>query len=262
VPELADVAVEFDHMVEVLDASARHIRRAAEDNAHAFKTPIAVIRQSLEPLKRAVEPGNQRGLRAIGLIENSLDKLDGLVASSRRLDETTADLMDMPRQDVDFSSLLARLLQAHADVLARRKLNLKGHIQPKVLIHANSEMVETVVENLLDNAISFSPEGESIGVRLEARDGMAELLVGDSGPGVPAENLHRIFERYFSQRPPQNSEGQAHFGIGLWIVRRNLEALGGTIQAENRRPNGLLVRVNLPLAESARLLASPAKPRA
>jgi two-component system sensor histidine kinase ChvG len=246
----------------VLDASARHIRRAAEDNAHAFKTPIAVIRQSLEPLKRAVEPGNQRGLRAIGLIENSLDKLDGLVASSRRLDETTADLMDMPRQDVDFSSLLARLLQAHADVLARRKLVLKGHIQPKVVIHANAEMVETVVENLLDNAISFSPEGESIGVRLEARDGMAELLVGDSGPGVPPENLHRIFERYFSQRPPQSSEGQAHFGIGLWIVRRNLEALGGTIQAENRRPHGLLVRVNLPLAESARLLASPAKPRA
>jgi two-component system sensor histidine kinase ChvG len=258
VPELADVAVEFDHMVEVLDASARHIRRAAEDNAHAFKTPIAVIRQSLEPLKRAIEPGNQRGLRAIGLIENSLDKLDGLVASARRLDETTADLMDMPRKDVDFSSLLARLLQAHADVLARRKLTLKGHIQPKVIIHANSDMVETVIENLLDNAISFSPEGESIGVRLEARDGMAELLIGDSGPGVPPENLHRIFERYFSQRP-QGTENQAHFGIGLWIVRRNLEALGGTIQAENRRPNGLLVRVNLPLAESARLLASAAK---
>ena len=97
VPELADVAEEFDRMVEVLAASARDIRRAAEDNAHAFKTPIAVIRQSLEPLKRAIAADNQRGLRAIGLIESSLDKLDGLVASARRLDEATADLMDMPR---------------------------------------------------------------------------------------------------------------------------------------------------------------------
>ena len=61
VPELADVAEEFDRMVEVLAASARDIRRAAEDNAHAFKTPIAVIRQSLEPLKRAVDADNQRG---------------------------------------------------------------------------------------------------------------------------------------------------------------------------------------------------------
>jgi two-component system sensor histidine kinase ChvG len=264
VPELAAVADEFDHMVEVLGASARDIRRAAEDNAHAFKTPIAVIRQSLEPLKRAIEPGNQRGLRAIGLIESSLDKLDGLVASSRRLDEATADLMDMPCSDIDLSSLLARLLKSHTPVLARRRLVLKGHIAPKVVVHANEEMVETVVENLLDNAMSFSPEGESVGIRLEVRDGMAELLVGDAGPGVPPENLTRIFDRYFSQRPSPDAAGEPqapHFGIGLWIARRNVEALGGTIQAENRRPNGLLMRVMLPLAEAARMLPGPAKPR-
>ncbi len=263
VPELADVAEEFDDMVEVLAASARDIRRAAEDNAHAFKTPIAVIRQSLEPVKRAIVAGNQRGLRAIGLIESSLDKLDGLVSSARRLDEATADLMDMPRADIDFSSLLGRLLQAHGDVLARRRLSLKGHIRPQVMIYANEEMVETVIENLLDNAISFSPEGESIGVRLQISGAMAELMIGDCGPGVLPENLGRIFDRYFSQRPaPEAGEAQApHFGIGLWIVRRNIEALGGTIHAENRRPSGLLMRVVLPLADAARLLALPSKSR-
>lgn len=263
VPELADVAQEFDHMVEVLDASARDLRRAAEDNAHAFKTPIAVIRQSLEPLKRAVETGNPRGLRAVGLIESSLDKLDGLVASSRRLDEATADLMDTPRTDVDLSSLLARMLQAHVHVLAQRRLALKGHIQPKVAVYANEEMVETVIENIFENAVSFSPDGDSIGIRLEARDGMAELLIGDSGPGVPPENLTRIFDRYYSQRPSQDESGetQPHFGIGLWIARRNVEALGGTIQAENRRPHGLLVRITLPLVEPGRLLMQTAKQR-
>ncbi len=263
IPELADVAEEFDHMVEVLDASAHDIRRASEDNAHAFKTPIAVIRQSLEPLRRALAAGNQRGLRAVGLIETSLDKLDGLVASARRLDEATADLIDTPRSDVDLSSLLGRLLQAQAEILVERRLLLKGRIEPRVLIHANEEMVETVIENLLDNAVSFSPEGESIGVRLEARDGFAELLIGDGGPGVAAENLTRIFDRYFSQRtPPPMSDGHdTHFGIGLWIARRNIEALGGSIDAENRRPTGLLMRVRLPLAEVARLTASPTKGR-
>src|SRR6202047_4226259 len=209
VPELADVAEEFDHMVEVLDASARDIRRAAEDNAHAFKTPIAVIRQSLEPVKRAIAAENRRGLRAIGLIESSLDKLDGLLASARPLDEATADLMEMPRTDIDLSRVLGRLLQAHADVFVERHLRLKGHIAPGVMIHANEEMVETVIENLLDNAVSFSPEGESVGVRLEAADGVAELLIGDNGPGVPTENLARIFDRYFSQRtPPDGAESQ------------------------------------------------------
>jgi two-component system sensor histidine kinase ChvG len=123
-------------------------------------------------------------------------------------------------------------------------------------------MVETVIENLLDNAVSFSPDGESIGVRLEARGGLAELLIGDSGPGVAAENITRIFDRYFSQRMPPRIDGHdTHFGIGLWIARRNVEALDGTIHAENRRPNGLLMRVRLPLAEVARLSANPTKAR-
>jgi two-component system sensor histidine kinase ChvG len=255
VPELADVAEEFDRMVETLAASARDIRRAAEDNAHAFKTPIAVIRQSLEPLKRAVAADNQRGQRAVGLIESSLDRLDGLVASARRLDETTADLMDTRRAEIDLSSVLVRLLQAQTDVLAGRHIEVKGHIRPKVMVSANAEMIETVIENLFENALSFSPEGSSIGVRLEARDGMAELLIADSGPGVSAENLERMFDRYFSHRPAGDgpSDGQVHFGIGLWVARRNVEALGGTIMAENRAPNGLLMRVKLPLAEPTRL---------
>ncbi len=262
IPELADVAEEFDHMVEVLDASASDIRRAAEDNAHAFKTPIAVIRQSLEPLKRAIAAENQRGLRAVGLIETSLDKLDGLVASSRRLDEATANVMDMPRTDVDLSSLLARLLQAHADALAGRRLALNGRVAPRILIHANEEMVETVIENLLDNALSFSPEGAGVSVRLEARDGFAQLFIGDGGPGVAPENLSRIFDRYFSQRLPARSDGlDTHFGIGLWIARRNVEALGGTIHAENLQPNGLLMHVRLPLAEVVRIGAPPTRAR-
>jgi two-component system sensor histidine kinase ChvG len=254
IPELGDVADEFDRMVEVLQNSAYDIRRAAEDNAHAFKTPIAVIRQSLEPLKRAIGVENQRGVRALGLIDSSLDKLDGLVASARRLDEATADLIDTQRVAIDLSDLLSRLLNAHADVFARRRLVLRGHIAPNVIVLADEEMVETVIENLIENAVSFSPEGEAVGIRLEARSGEAELLVGDSGPGVPEESLTRIFDRYFSHRPQQTGEGArgTHFGIGLWIARRNVEALGGTIRAENRRPNGLLMRVTLPLAVTSR----------
>jgi two-component system sensor histidine kinase ChvG len=255
IPELGAVAEEFDRMVEVLHNSADDIRRAAEDNAHAFKTPIAVIRQSLEPLKRGVASENQRAVRALGLIESSLDKLDGLVASARRLDEATADLIDTRRTDVDLSSLLGRLLQAHAGSLAQRRLSLRGNIAPRILVYANEEMVETVVENVIDNAISFSPDGESIGIRVESRGDVAELLVGDSGPGVPPDDLGRIFDRYFSQRPtcePNDDTPATHFGIGLWIARRNVEALGGTIRAENRKPNGLLIRIELPLASATR----------
>jgi two-component system sensor histidine kinase ChvG len=238
-------------MVSALDASAREIRRTAEDNAHAFKTPIAVIRQSLEPLSRAIPADHPRGQRALGLIENSLDRLDGLVSSARRLDEAAADLINTPRTAVNLSMLLHRLLHAHADAIAERQLALDGHIPSGVIIYANEEMIETVLENIVDNALSFSPKGGSIEVRLDRSDRMAEVTIADTGPGVAPENLERIFDRYFSRRP--GMEGQAsHFGIGLWIARRNIEALGGTIRAENRPPHGLLMRIDLPLLRATR----------
>ena len=108
-----------------------------------------------------------------------------------------------------------------------------------------------MVENLLENAISFSPEGESIGVRLESarRHGRAADR-RFAARACRREDLDRIFDRYFSQRPPaaEAATAEPHFGIGLWIARRNVEALGGTIRAENRKPSGLLMRVRLPLA--------------
>ncbi|HVJ51365.1 MAG TPA: HAMP domain-containing sensor histidine kinase [Aliidongia sp.] len=252
VPELAGVADEFDRMVETLQNAARDMRRAAEDNAHAFKTPVAIIRQSLEPVARAVATDNMRALRALGLIERSLDKLDGLLASARRLDEATADLLDMPRSDLDLSALIDHLLSTHAELFRQRHVRLRGSIEAGVMVRANADMVETVIENVLENAVSFSRDGDSIGVKLEARQDWAVLLIVDEGPGVPPNDLVRIFDRYFSSRTSAPDEDQAvHYGVGLWIVRRNIEALGGRVMAENREPHGLMIRIELPLKRAS-----------
>ena len=74
--------------------------------------------------------------------------------------------------------------------------------------------------------------------------------VSDQGPGVPAGQLERIFDRYYAERHAEASNGapESHFGIGLSIARRNVEAMGGTVEAENRTPHGLAVHVRLPLA--------------
>jgi two-component system sensor histidine kinase ChvG len=78
-------------------------------------------------------------------------------------------------------------------------------------------------------------------------------MISDDGPGVPAEHREKIFERGFSLRPQSASRsgGEAHGGIGLWMARRYLQALGGGIRAENRAGRGLLVRLELPLLEAA-----------
>jgi two-component system sensor histidine kinase ChvG len=248
-PELAAVATEFDRMVEVLHGSAAAIRRAAEDNAHAFKTPTAVIRQSLEPLRRVVPAENQRGRRAIDSIDQSLDRLDGLIASARRLDEATADLVTEPRRHIDLSRLLGKMIEGQAALLRRRGIGLRGELSPEIVVLGSEEMIETVLENLIDNAASYAPAESEILVRLWQQDAGAQIEVSDAGPGVPPAQLDQIFERYFSARRTESEDdSEANFGIGLSIARRNVEAMHGAIEAENRVPEGLTVRIRLPIA--------------
>ncbi len=260
-PELAEVAAEFDRMVDALHRSAADLRRTAEDNAHAFKTPIAVIRQSLEPLRRILPEDSQRAQRAIGLVEHSLDRLDGLVASARSLDEAMADLIAEPLVSVDLGVVIGRLIQIRSAilagrdvtiVLASRDLTITADLLPGLFVLGTEEMIETVVENLIDNAVSFAPPGSEILVHLTRDGSFAHLTVCDQGPGVPAAQLDRIFDRYYSERRAETpgESPSSYFGIGLWIARRNVEAMGGTIEAENRIPYGLAVRIRLPLAPS------------
>jgi two-component system sensor histidine kinase ChvG len=254
--ELSGVAEEIDRLIQTLRASADGIRNAAEDNAHAMKTPIAIMRQSLEPLKRIVPAGEARGRRAITVLETSIDRLDQLVSTARRMDEAMAELLDPPRQRVDLSRLLARMVVAYGTVVESRGLKLGSSLEDNVIVRASEDLLETVVENIVDNSISVSPKGGRINVTLRRNSRWADMTITDEGPGVPAEDLERIFERRFSNRPADDTEMSAasveaqsvHAGIGLWIVRRNIEAIGGRVGAKNNPAGGLVMTIQVPLA--------------
>ncbi len=248
IPELDGVAGELDRMVGNLQATAQAFRFAAEENAHAFKTPIATIAQSLEPLRRLATQSDSAA-RPIQVIEASLNRLDALVAASRRLDQINADLVSPPRQTVDLSRLTDDLVQSYDDVAETRHVGISRRIQTGCRVLGGIEMMETVIENILDNALSFSPPGSRISVSLtHIFHGPVVLEIADQGPGVPPDMLDRMFDRYVSNRPGQDVSqvGEAHFGIGLWIVRRNLTAVGGSVTATNRPEGGLVMTVTLP----------------
>jgi len=254
VPELHGVAVEFDHMVGALQGSAAAIRSAAEENAHALKTPIAVISQSLEPLKRAVPEADVRGRRALHLIERSVEKLDALVSAARRMDEAIAELINPPREPVDLSALVSRLLTDYEEKMRASGMRLDQRVSPAMRVVGSIDLLETAIENIVENAISFSPPKADVTVTLVPEDHHAVLTVADEGAGVDPRHLAMIFERYFSHRPARDPlgpgvEGETHFGIGLWIVRRNIEALEGTVVAINRPQGGLAITIRLPLAQ-------------
>jgi two-component system sensor histidine kinase ChvG len=161
------------------------------------------------------------------------------------------------------------MLAAYGDSFAGRRLSFKQTIAPEVVVRAGDDLMETVIENVIDNAIQASSEGGEIEVELLHESGWAGLVVRDRGTGVPEADLERIFERYVSlgrrgndgsattsTANAETTDAEAadaeakdvHFGIGLWIVRRNLQAIGGEVHAENRDAGGLTVVMRIPLA--------------
>lgn len=247
IPELAVVAEEFDDMVETLQDSARSIKRAAEDNAHALKTPIAIIRQCLEPLTAKVGETNGRSARAVEMIGSALDRLDALVSFARRMDETEAELIAPPQDVVNPGRVLRRLAMEYEELVRNKNVTVEIDADDDISIRASDDLIETVFENLLENALSFSPPSGTIRMSVRRAGPNAELTVEDDGSGVAHENLQKIFGRYYSDRPGSSeiSSGN-HMGIGLWTVRRKIEAIGGVVTAENRDGGGLRVVALVP----------------
>jgi two-component system, OmpR family, sensor histidine kinase ChvG len=251
-PEFASVAADFDGFVADLRSAARNIREAAEDNAHSFKAPVATIEAAAESLKRQLPADEPHIARTMGLIAASVGRLKALIFAAERFDRVTADLIDMPRISTDLATIVDDVLQRYHDVMVRRGVRAGRQLDGGAFVRAGEGMLEIVVENIVDNAISFSPPEGTIDVRLIRRGAAIELRIDDEGPGIDPSKIERIFERYFSLRVQEPSdddpEGEVcHSGLGLWVVRRNIEALGGSVSAVNRDSGGLSLRLTLPL---------------
>ena len=251
IPELRGVAEDFDSLVSALVESQLFVRRAAEENAHALKAPLAVIAQSIEPLRRAMPAGDVPAQRSLQLLERSVLRLDALVSSVREMEEAAADVIYPEYGLIDLSGFLKRLLEAYSVTLVAQGKHLVTQIASDVQAYANEDLMESVMENLLENAASFTAKGGTIEVILQGDREFAKIRVADRGPGVDPRNFAHIFDRYISYRTPSLSHGDtlqavdSHQGLGLWIVKRNVEGLGGTVVARNREGKGFEVTVSL-----------------
>jgi two-component system sensor histidine kinase ChvG len=196
--------------------------------------------------------GQEAG-RAVARIVRSTEPLDQLVSASRQLDNATAELMEAPEERIDISKLTRSLSDSFARNHEPLELAFSQDIQDGIVAWGSDVLFETVIENVLENAVSYSPRGGTVSVSLHREDGVAVMTMADEGPGVDPDDLERIFERYFTDRPTihliaNGEEISTHYGIGLWIVRRNLEAFGGSAVACNLPDAGFEVTLRIPLA--------------
>jgi signal transduction histidine kinase len=243
--ELTTLADTFNTMLGSLEEAYRAQLRFVADASHELRAPLTAIQANLELLERQSDmPEEERA-----------DALSEAGREARRLTHLVADLLALARADAgtalrrDRVELDRVLLDAMAEArhLARgQRLELE-ELEPTVL-EADADRLKQVLLVLLDNALKYTPTDGVITLTLRRAGDWAELTVRDTGVGIPAEDLPRVFERFY-RADPARARDPGGTGLGLPIARWIVEQHGGSITLQSAPGEGTLATVRLPLKE-------------
>jgi two-component system sensor histidine kinase ChvG len=234
--EIGDLARSLETMTETLSARMDAIEGFAADVSHEIKNPLTSIRSALETLPLVKTEAQREKLTA--LLQQDVRRLDRLITDISNASRLDAELSrDRPRT-IDLTTLLTEIVGVYEAGLKRGeptvRLSVPAGAHAQVV--GRDGPLGQVFRNLIDNARSFSPSGGEVRlilVRDDIDDLPLHIRIEDDGPGIPAENLETVFERFYTSRPKGAAFG-SNSGLGLSIVRQIVEAHGGRVWAENR----------------------------
>ena len=232
----------------------------AADVTHELKNPLASMRSAVDGLARVKDPALQERLLAI--VRDDVHRLDRLITDISDASRLDAQLSRAKFEAVDVGAMLDALLDQRRERGIGRGVTIRFDRDPGdvLTVFGEGARLERVFENLIDNAVSFSPANAEIHLSARRVERDMEMWIEDEGPGVAEDDRETIFRRFHSVRPTSEAFGR-HSGLGLAIARTIVEGHGGTIMVESREnsltgarftsPNGARFVVRLPLATEA-----------
>ncbi len=245
--EIGDLARTLAELSRRLGDHLSFTESFAADVSHEFKNPLASIRTATEMLAEAESPADRR--RFLLMVEAEVARLQKLLSTVREVTQIDSQIDAEARISVALPRLLTDLVDAMRLRAAKRQVRFLLDTPPEPLaVAASADRLAQAFENVLDNALSFAPDGSIVWVSLGHEAGEAVLRVSDQGPGIPPEHLGRIFDRFFSYRPNDAGARRDHAGLGLAIVKAIVEGYGGTVTAANGTAGGAAFTIRLPLA--------------
>ena len=221
-------------MTNALYSRIEAIESFAADVAHELKNPLTSLRSAVETLPVAKTDDSRS--RLLNIIQHDVRRLDRLISDISDASRLDAELQRQEAAPVDFAKLLTTLMAVANEVKrddgVKVTLKFEGGGARAFQVPGHDSRLGQIVDNLIENARSFSPPGGTVRVTCRRLRNQIEILVDDDGPGVRPDALDKIFERFYTDRPHQGF-GQ-NSGLGLSISKQIAEAHGGTIGVENR----------------------------
>jgi heavy metal sensor kinase len=242
--EFGRLAAVFNQTLGRLQAAFERLQRFTADASHELRTPLAALRSVGEvALQEELDAAAYRD--RIGSMLEETARLTSLVESLLVLTRADNGRLPANRKLTDLGALVGKAVEDFRVLAEERNQILTADLPAGIEVSTDADLVRQAVVNILDNALKFTPASGTVEVALKNRAGVLGIEVRDGGPGIPAEDREKIFERFYrvEKDRPRDAGG---VGLGLAIAKWAVEANGGFIELESREGGGSTFRIILP----------------
>lgn len=243
-------AVILFHDVSHLRKVEKMRRDFVANVSHELRTPLSIFRGYLETLLDDPHQPPGELLRILEIMERHSNRLNALVEDVLSLARLESSGMELNLSEIDLPDFLHGIMRDWEKRFAAKKL--KSHLNfPGTLPHlrADETRLQELIYNLLDNAVKYSEAGGTVFLRAEPEGELVRISVADQGPGIPPDDLPRIFERFYRADKSRSGE-QPGTGLGLSIVKHIAQLHGGSVDAQSKFGNGTTISVLLPVTQT------------
>lgn len=227
--DLEAIGAKLDWLRKRLDTLDREKVRMLAHISHELKTPLSSIKEGAGLLKdELVGPLSKNQAEVVSILDNNCNKLQKLIQNILDFNMAQANEIPLDLQDVQVDSLVTEVAEDHRNAMLARNIHLATKLEP-VTVNGNRKQLRAVVDNLLANAVKFTPDNGTVGIYMKLKGSKVNVLFEDTGPGISEEDRSQIFLPFF-QGSQKNRSVVKGSGLGLAISKEYIQNCGGTLR--------------------------------